>query len=95
MHPIEMSTRIHFPLEFSISFKTNLPIYYMVSSAVEGKTGKTEVLPGFCKIDRSGGSGCPLLYYGDITWPVRACHASGTAGLNNMTGKPLLYTLVQ
>ena len=41
------------------------------SGAVGGKTGKTTVLPGFCKIERGGGSGGALPYYVGLSWPVR------------------------
>ena len=51
----------------------------MHSGAVGGKTGKTAVLPRFCKIGRGGGSGGAPPYYGGLSWPVRARRAGGAA----------------
>ena len=50
------------------------------SGAVGGKTGKTAVLPRFCKIGRGGGRGGAPPYYGGLSWPVRARRAGGAAG---------------
>ena len=36
--------------------------------AIGGKTGKTVVLPGFCKIEHGGGSGGAPPYYRGLTW---------------------------
>jgi hypothetical protein len=47
------------------------------SGAVGGKTGKTAVLPRFCKIGRGSGGAPP--YYGGLSWPVRARRAGGAA----------------
>jgi hypothetical protein len=47
-----------------------------ISGAVGGKTGKTAVLPRFCKIERGGGA---PPYYGGLSWPVRARRAGGAA----------------
>ena len=49
------------------------------SGAVGGKTGKTAVLPRFCKIGRGGGRGGAPPYYGGLSWPVRARRAGGAA----------------
>ena len=47
------------------------------SGAVGGKTGKTAVLPRFCKIERGSGGAPP--YYGGLSWPVRARRAGSAA----------------
>ena len=51
------------------------------SGAIGGKTSKTAVLPGFCKVERggSGSRGTPP-YYGGLTWPMRARRAGGATG---------------
>jgi hypothetical protein len=51
----------------------------LFSGAVGGKTGKTVVLPQFCKIGRGGGGAPP--YYGGLSWPVHARRAGGAAAL--------------
>ena len=49
--------------------------------AIGGKTGKTAVLPGFCKIERGGGSGGVPLCYRGLTWLGCAGCASGNPGI--------------
>jgi hypothetical protein len=51
----------------------------LYSGTLGGKTGKTAVLPRFCKIGRGGGSAPP--YYGGLSCPVRARRAGGAAAL--------------
>jgi hypothetical protein len=53
--------------------------YEFSSGAVGGTTGKSAVLPRFCKIGRGGGSGGAPPYYGGLSWPVRARRAGGAA----------------
>jgi hypothetical protein len=68
-----------FDQQFDLSFKEDqiLPeIKINASGAIGGKTGKTAVLPGFCKIEHSGGSGGALSNYGGLTLPVRGHRAS-------------------
>ena len=44
---------------------------------VHGKTGKTAVLPGFCKLEQGSDSGCTPLYYGGLTLIMCLQHAGG------------------
>ena len=60
--------------------------------AIEGKTGKTGVLPGFCKIEWGGGSGCVLPCFRGLIWLGRARRASGTPD-NFTDGIAELYCL--
>ena len=48
----------------------------MLRDAIGGKTGKTVVLPGFCKIERGSSSSAPLCYR-DLIWLGGACCAGG------------------
>ena len=49
-----------------------------IRGCIEGKTGKTAVLPGFCKIEHGGG-GAPACYRG-LFWLGRVRRASGAPG---------------
>ena len=56
--------------------------------AIGGKTGKTAVLPGFCKIERGGSGGAPPCYRG-LIWLGRARSADGAPGPPMLT-RPLI-----
>ena len=60
------------------------PLPYQRRRSVGGKTGKTAVLPGFCKIEHGGGSGGAPQNYGGLTWPVRARRAGGAVVMQSV-----------
>ena len=54
--------------------------------AIGGKTGKTAVLPGFCKIEHGNSGGAPPCYRG-LIWVGRACRADGDPVLDILIGQ--------
>ena len=66
----------NFPLLGVYSVKLVLCYIYSLG-AIGGKTGKTEVLPGFWKIERSGSSGGAPLCYRGLIWPGQGSCAGG------------------
>ena len=63
--------------------------------AIGGKTGKTTVLPSFCKIEHDGGSGGAPLCYGGLSLPGRARRAGGAPGcvVHNWGGLEIKFTI--
>ena len=61
---------------FNIIIKL-VPFGFHPRGDIGGKTGKTAMLPWFCKIENSGSSGCAPPCYRGLIWLGHMRHASG------------------
>ena len=70
-----------------------MPLIHAKSrGAIVVKTGKTAVLPGFCKIERGGSSSTPLCYRG-LIWLGHVLRAGGAPEFSLSMPDPVSYRL--